>query len=89
MMITRAKARESVEDYIKQNGTYTHNLISMVLRQVAKRYGVEEANKIVREYSLFEKFHISEKSTEEKPPHRRYLGPKACDLEKSLRGVKR
>jgi len=44
--------KEQIERAIGQNGSYTHNIIGMVLSDVAKNYGDEEANKLIDEYDL-------------------------------------
>lgn len=49
---TKADAEEMIEYHIRQNGSHTHNLIGMVLRQTAEVLGYEVANELVDEFSL-------------------------------------
>lgn len=49
---TRADARREIEEALAGYGPYTHNLISCVLKIVAKRWGFRDSNKLVSQYRL-------------------------------------
>ncbi|MBI2069480.1 MAG: hypothetical protein HYT79_02680 [Elusimicrobia bacterium] len=45
-------ARKKIEQAIKQDGPYSHNVCSMALLAVAQADGKEAANKLIEEYCL-------------------------------------
>lgn len=51
----RASIRQALE-----GGPYAHNMASAALRWVAKKYGKQKANQLVREFKLDDRFGISE-----------------------------
>ena len=52
--------RRKIEKAIGQNGSFTHNIISMVLRSASQELGKEAANSLVREYRLAKLYGINE-----------------------------
>lgn len=60
------EARRKIVEAIKRNGPYSHNIVSLVLIEVSKQYGVKEANSLVTELKLTELYGIEpESETEE------------------------
>jgi hypothetical protein len=57
-MKTIEEHKANIQHAIRQRGQYTHNIISMVLRQVATEFGYAEANKLVDEFKLTRRFSI-------------------------------
>ena len=56
--MTLDKAREDIEEAIRRDGEYSHNVISCVLRIVANEYGYDVANSLVGEFELEELYGI-------------------------------
>lgn len=50
--MTLEEAAEKIESAIEQDGQYSHNICSCVLRAVAKEHGQEAANDLIRAHSL-------------------------------------
>jgi len=46
------EAQQSIERATLRGGNYTHNIIGLVLNGIAKEYGNEAANYLVREHDL-------------------------------------
>lgn len=65
--ITRKKAREEIREAIEAHGPYTHNILSLILRQIANRFGTADAIKLIREFNLTERFGIQQRQA----PHRK------------------
>jgi hypothetical protein len=60
-IITREKlkqARRIIRQAIKTNGPYSHNIISLSLASVMRKFGVHAANKLVDEFDLEELYGI-------------------------------
>ncbi len=55
-----ARASDIIKKAIRHRGPFSHNIISMTLQDIAKKYGNEKANMLVREYALEELFGIEE-----------------------------
>ena len=60
MKKTLARHREVIEKAMKQEGPYTHNIISLALRMIAEELGKDVANGLVREYQLDDMYGIPE-----------------------------
>jgi len=58
--ITLAEARRAIREQIEERGQFSHNMVSIVLRQVSKRYGYTAANGLVRDLELEAEFGICE-----------------------------
>lgn len=56
--MTIEKAREEIEALSINPGEYGHNIVSCILRIIAKEYGYEASNKLVEELELGEIFSI-------------------------------
>jgi len=52
MARTLEEAREKIEEALLQNGSFTHNLVGLILSGVAKEHGYEAANNLVDEFAL-------------------------------------
>lgn len=52
------KIRADILKYIEQNGQYTHNLISIALRQIGDKYGLQIADEAVERFGLDKLFGI-------------------------------
>ena len=55
------EAQDKLTEYCKpsyRNREHTHHLVSFILRDVAKEYGVETANALIGDYRLTEIFGI-------------------------------
>ena len=50
--MTRLQARTQIENQLKVNGPFSHNMIGIVLSGVAKRYGIAEANRMIEKMGL-------------------------------------
>ena len=50
--------RRQIEKAINKNGQFSHNIVSIVLREVSKEFGVNVANGLVDEYELDELYGI-------------------------------
>jgi hypothetical protein len=61
---TRADARREIEDAIQEDGMYTHNIISCVLRMVATRWGYKDCNKLIDRYELTKRYGIHKRREE-------------------------
>lgn len=46
------EANKTIDKHVLQRGQYSHNIISLVLRDVAKKHGYEVANNLVDEHNL-------------------------------------
>jgi hypothetical protein len=53
-----SKIRYDILKYIEQNGPYTHNLISLTLRQIGDKYGLQIADEAVEKFGLDKLFGI-------------------------------
>jgi len=60
-MLTVEDYSEDVARYIREQGDFTHNLISLTLRQVEREFGIPIANQIVDDFDLTKKFGIPKK----------------------------
>lgn len=60
MRVTGGTPEERIKRAIMQNGQYTHNIISCVLRTVAEKEGVDTANTLVRKFKLDRLYGICE-----------------------------
>ena len=49
---------EQIVRAIAQKGQYTHNILTLVLRGVARKEGIEAANALVQRFSLAKLFRI-------------------------------
>lgn len=49
-----------IKKHVENPGSFSHNIIGSYLRQVARMYGDEEANKLVRKHQLAKRFGIHE-----------------------------
>ena len=52
------KYRLQIEAEVEKQGSYSHNIVGIVLRQVSKEFSVNVANGLVDEYELDEVFGI-------------------------------
>ena len=59
------EAYEKIEAQIADPGSYSHNIVSSLLRQIDSRYGRTVANDVVEALDLEEVFNISSVSEEE------------------------
>jgi len=64
-MKTIEEHKASIRNAIRQNGGFTHNIISLTLRMVAADHGYAEANKLVDEFKLTRRFGIPKVKEEE------------------------
>jgi hypothetical protein len=55
-----------IGEHAASPGPYTHNIVSLYLRELAKEYGQEAANEVIRIFDLTEVFGISESPDDEK-----------------------
>ena len=46
--------RLHIIEAVKTNGPYSHNIISLTLRAIAKDFGTDEANKAIADFGLEE-----------------------------------
>jgi len=46
------RARDRIEQAIKQNGPYSHKVVGLALSALARECGFEAANNLVEEYDL-------------------------------------
>lgn len=53
-----ADAKNKIKMAIKQNGPYSHNIVSLTLNMVSKQLGTVSANSLVDEFKLDKKFNI-------------------------------
>lgn len=53
-----ARAEDRIEQVLDSEGPYKHNLISSILRNVAKKCGNDEANKLIVLFELDAAFGI-------------------------------
>jgi hypothetical protein len=53
-----ADAKKNIKMAIKQNGPYSHNIVSLSLNMVSKHLGAVSANSLVDEFKLDKKFGI-------------------------------
>jgi hypothetical protein len=53
-----ADAKKKIKMAIKQNGPYSHNIVSLTLVMVSKQLGTVSANSLVDEFKLDKKFNI-------------------------------
>lgn len=49
---------EQIEDAIDQGGDFSHNIVSIFLRQIDKEFGTKKANAVIDELNLTELFGI-------------------------------
>jgi flavin reductase (DIM6/NTAB) family NADH-FMN oxidoreductase RutF len=54
-------AEANIRQAIKQNGRYSHNIVSSSLRILAEYHGKEEANKLVDKFKLTEIYGIEKR----------------------------
>jgi len=54
------QARTRIQNAIDQDGQFTHNMISISLREVSNKFGYRYANELVREFDLAELYEINE-----------------------------
>ena len=54
------EARRKILDNMRRRGPYTHNIVSIVLRSVRDRAGLEYANRLVKELRLDKKLNIQQ-----------------------------
>lgn len=59
-MVIMEEARKSIIKSMEKDGEFTHNIISIVLRDVANKLGYRYANDIVREFDLDDLYGIAE-----------------------------
>ncbi len=52
-------AKNKIKMIIRDNGPYTHSMISMVLQDVHQKLGTKFANQLVDEFELEQKFGIT------------------------------
>lgn len=53
-------ARKKIEREITSTGPYSHNIVALVLRDLATNWGLKYANQLVRELELDSYFGIDE-----------------------------
>jgi hypothetical protein len=46
------KAKDCIINAMRQNGQYTHNIISLNLRRTASLHGTRAANQIIEDFNL-------------------------------------
>ena len=51
-------ARKNIEHALRQDGSFTHNMLGVILSSVAKTNGDIEANKLIDEYDLTKRYGI-------------------------------
>jgi len=61
---TKEQAIDGIKRAIRQRGQFTHNIVSIILRQVDEKFGRDAANAIVDELKLAKKFGITKVESE-------------------------
>jgi hypothetical protein len=56
--ITIPEAEKEILEHINNTGPYSHNIVTFILRAVAKTYGYGEANNLVEKFDLMSEFGI-------------------------------
>lgn len=57
-------ARDKIEKALDQEGKYTHNILTLILRETARKVGYDEANLLIAEYDLKDLYGIFPASKE-------------------------
>lgn len=50
--LTRERAEQKIDDVLEQGGSFTHNLVGLILGQLAKSEGNEASNAVIRDMGL-------------------------------------
>lgn len=53
--------KEDLAAYLRQEGPYTENLVSLTLRQIERQFGTEAANRLIDEFDLTRRLQIHKK----------------------------